>query len=112
MAEVIMWLKSLFIVTCIFDAALFVGLVIIGYYICDISEANKPKNEQKETVYLIKCVGRKPTECKSEWFTFNNEYIVRDDHVVDDTGIKWCVFKYDKIMLEAGGYLFCKTIRS
>lgn len=112
MDEVIVWLKNLFTVTLIFDAALYVALLVIYNSVRNISEANKLKNEQKETVYSIKCVGRQPTECKSEWFTFNNEYVVRDDHVFDDGGIKWCVFKYDKIMLEAGGYLFCKVTRS
>ncbi len=112
MDEVILWLKNLFIVTIMFDAALYTVLLIVCNYVRDISKANKLENEEKEIVYSIKCVGRKPTESKSKWFTFNKEYVVRDNHVFDDTGIKWCVFKYDKIMLEAGDYLFCKVTKS
>ena len=113
MDEVINCIKSLIVINFIFDAAIFIVIFLILCFLHDITGSKSENNPEvkKETVYAIKCIGRKPTECKEEWFTINQEYVVRNGQVFDDIEVKWYVFRYDKTMLEAGGYLFCKVAK-
>lgn len=114
MEEVVNCLKSLLIFTWIFNTAFFICMLLIINFLRDIprGEKNSEEEPKKEIVFAVKCIGRKPTECISEWFTINKEYAVRDNVLYDDQGYKWYLFKYDKKMLEAGGYLFSKVKES
>ena len=90
MDEVINCIKSLIVINFIFDAAIFIVIFLILCFLHDITGSKSENNPEvkKETVYAIKCIGRKPTECKEEWFTINQEYVVRNGQVFDDIEVE------------------------
>ena len=114
MEETVNCLKCLLFVIIMFDAAFFVCFLLMLSQIHEITEhmehSAKEDKREKEKFYTIRCLVRKPTsQCSHEWFTIGREYPVKDKMVPDDQGWKWSVFKYDKLLFEAGGYLFYKV---
>lgn len=109
MEETVNCLKGLLAVQFLFNTAFFVCFCLMLGWIHEITEYME-HSAKEEKFYTIRCLGRKPTSrCALEWFTIDKEYPVKDRIVLDDQGYKWNVFKYDKTMLEAGGYLFYKV---
>ena len=117
MNEMVNLLKGLLFATLLSDTAIFTVLLCINSTLSDITKLTKEQKEQtvcnKELAYTVICIGKKPCSYHSitKWFTVDKQYTVYklDESyllVYDDDGTEWRVSQYDKLMLEAGGYLF------
>lgn len=115
MNKMIDLLRCLLIVSFIYNAAITTALFCINSKLSDIAKPNKEQNLcNKELAYAMVCLGKKPDRAYAKWFTVNKLYTVyKQDElyplVYDDDGTEWRVFQYDKLMLEAGGYLFARV---
>lgn len=118
MNKLIDLLRGFLFATLIYDGAIFTVLLYINSKLSNIIKPTKEKGLcNKELAYTVVCIGKKPCSYHSftKWFTVDKEYTVYklDDEpfplIYDDDGTKWSVSQYDKLMLEAGGYLFGRT---
>lgn len=120
MNKMIDLLRCLLIVSFIYNAAITTALFCINSKLSDIAKPNKEKERDlchKELAYTVVCIGKKPCSYYSftKLFTIDKQYTVYKlpnasyPIVFDDDGTEWRVSQYDKLMLEAGGYLFGRT---
>ena len=99
---------------CIGDIAIFIELCLIDSKLSNITKPHEEPNLcNKELAYTVACIGKKPGCVNGKWFTIDKQYTVYKPNdsfsyflIYDDDGTEWRVSQYDKLMLEAGGYLF------